>query len=253
MHTGKIALVLILCLGVAACDVVGQRYQLAAEPLMTVPDQWFPPETKKGPAAAQLAPSVALSAGVPLSPSTPISKGTANGLTPLEMVHLLVQDSEIKCAAFVNSMFAESAGSGVVLDVLNTASSAVATAVGASSVKDAFSASSTVFGGVKTSISANYLNSLGISHIAQAIQTTYSSNMQAYLKYLDSADPNKIDVFAERSTIVAYHSECSLAAAEGSISASLQTSAPLSGGAPLSPSAPLSAKPPAPILGAKIQ
>jgi len=46
--------------------------------------------------------------------------------------------------------------------------------------------------------------------------------MQKYITYLGSVEPNKIDVFAERSTILSYHNECSLAAAEGSISSSIQ-------------------------------
>ena len=47
--------------------------------------------------------------------------------------------------------------------------------------------------------------------------------MQNYLKYLETADPSTVDVYTQRSQILSYHNECSLASAEGSISSTLQT------------------------------
>ena len=143
-------------------------------------------------------------------------------LTPIERVNLLVQDSQSKCAHFVDSMFAETAGSGFLLDILSTGTSALATVFTPLTTVHSLTASSTIFGAAKTGISANYLNTLSISHITQAIQSTYSADMQKYISSLYTVDPNKLDVFQERSKIVSYHNECSLAAAEGSISSSLQ-------------------------------
>jgi hypothetical protein len=146
-------------------------------------------------------------------------------LEPIERVNLLVQDSQTKCAQFVDSMFAETAGSGFVLDVLSTATSAISTIFTPLATVHSLGAASTIFGAGKTAISANYLNTLSISHISQAIQSTYTTDMKRYidsLASLDTAHQNSINVFQERSKIVSYHTECSLAAAEGSISGALQ-------------------------------
>lgn len=151
---------------------------------------------------------------------------TAIDLSALDAVHRLVQDSQTKCAAFVNSMFAQAAGSGLILDVLTTAASAAATVFTPINTVHVLTAISTVLSGVKTSISSEYLNSLAISHVTQAIQSTYTADMQKYITYLNGADPSKINVFAERSTILSYHNECGLAAAEGSIGSALQPAAP---------------------------
>jgi hypothetical protein len=142
--------------------------------------------------------------------------------TQIDKVHFLVQDSQTRCAAFVNSMYAQTAGSSLILDILSTSSSALATVFTKTSVTHAFSAAGTIFSGARNSLTAEYLNSLTISHIAQTIQSTYSVDIAKYIAYLDSANPATIDANAERSKILSYHNECSLAAAEGSISSSLQ-------------------------------
>jgi hypothetical protein len=159
----------------------------------------------------------------PPGPPIPIQ---AN-LQPIDQVNLLVQDSQNKCAEFVNSLFAETAGSGLILDVLSTGTSAVASFVTPLSTAHALAAASTVLGATKTGITANYLNTLSISHIAQAIQSTYTTDMTNYINSLAALDPvnNRINVFQERSKILSYHNECALAAAEGSISSALQTPA----------------------------
>jgi hypothetical protein len=51
------------------------------------------------------------------------------------------------------------------------------------------------------------------------VQTTYSSKMADYIAYLDGQ--TQVDVYAERSTILAIHGLCSLPQAEGSIQATL--------------------------------
>jgi hypothetical protein len=132
-------------------------------------------------------------------------------------VHLLVQESQKKCSAFLNSMFAETAGSGVVLNTLGTAASALATVFTATAVTHSLSAASTIFTGTKSSISSEYLNALTISHVTQAIQTNYSADIQKYLVVLNAKPPEKIDYYAERDYIQSYHNECSLASAEGTL------------------------------------
>jgi hypothetical protein len=196
-----------ILIGATGCAAVPQRYQLAAAPLMDVPPAYV----------VQPVPS-----GMP--PGTP---ATTLPLLPIAQVNLLVQDSQRKCAEFVNSLFAETAGSGLILDVLSTGTSAIASFVTPLSTAHSLAAASTVLGATKTGITANYLNTLSISHIAQAIQSTYTTDMTNYINSLAALDPNnnKIDVFQERSKILSYHNECALAAAEGSISSALKTPA----------------------------
>lgn len=206
----------------AACSHMPQNFQLAAAPLAEAPDTPALDVSVSG-------------ASAPASAALPASHvaGTAGGLTKFQVVNLLVQDSQRKCSDFVDSLFAQTAGSGFLLDTLSTVSSALATVFTPTSVTHAFSAGSTVFSATKASMSANYLNALSISHIAQSIQATYHTDIRAYLKYLDSLDMtarDTIDVFNERTRILSYHQECSLAWAEGTISSSLQPEASQGGG-----------------------
>ncbi|WP_157977952.1 hypothetical protein [Paraburkholderia kururiensis] len=206
----------------AACSHMPQNFQLAAAPLAEAPDT---------PASAAFVSGASASAGAAL-PASHVA-GTAGGLTKFQVVNLLVQDSQRKCSDFVDSLFAQTAGSGFLLDTLSTVSSALATVFTPTSVTHAFSAGSTVFSATKASMSADYLNALSISHIAQSIQATYQTDIRTYLKYLDSLDTtarDNIDVFNERTRILSYHQECSLAWAEGTISSSLQSGASQGGG-----------------------
>jgi hypothetical protein len=199
-----------MLIGVTGCSIVPQRYRLAAEPLKEITDL---PVTQ---VIAQPPSGVA-----DISASTSYTAP----LTNIQRVSLLVQDSQTKCAQFVDSMFAETAGAGFILDILSTGTSALATVFTPLTTVHSLTASSTIFGAAKTGISANYLNTLSTSHITQAIQSTYTADMRKYIASLDTADPTKLDVFQERSKIVSYHNECSLAAAEGSISSALQPAA----------------------------
>lgn len=196
---GLANLCIIMC--VTGCSIVPQRYRLAAEPLMDVPPNHV---------------------SVPVPGSSPPARQELTNLDNRQRVNLLVQDSQNKCADFVDSMFAQTAGSGFILDILSTGTSAIATIFTPLATVHSLAAASTIFGAAKTGISANYLNTLSISHITQAIQQTYSTNMKIYVDSLATADPAKIDVFQERSKIASYHAMCSLAAAEGSISSTLQ-------------------------------
>lgn len=207
-----------LILDIAGCAAISPRYQLAAAPLMSAPDTPSPATFAPADSTAQAAGGAASVGG-----ASHVA-GTADGLSKIQVVHLLVQDSEQKCFTFINSLFAQTAGSSFILDMLSTISSALATVFTPLTVTHSLSAGSTIFGAAKTSVSSEYLNTLSISHISQSIQATYQTDINGYLKYLDNLDPTEqqnIDVFAERSKILAYHNECSLAWAEGTISSSL--------------------------------
>jgi hypothetical protein len=183
MRTLQAALVIVLCVLATAC--ASGTGQMAAAPLMAAKD--------------------------------------ASGSTNLEKVHDLVQDSQKKCADFTIAMFGLAASSNTFLDIASTALSAVATVFTPTTTVHVLTAGSTIAGSAKTSIQTEYLNSVTISHIVQAIQSTYSADMTKYIAYLDTiSDARDISVVAERSTILSYHNECSLPAANGSIASALQ-------------------------------
>ena len=219
MRAARWLATLLLPIGASGCALVPEKYQLAAEPLMEVP-----------PAAIVLAQPVPPGSGLPAT-YAPVS------LSPFDQVNLLVQDSQKKCAAFVNSMFAQTAASGLALDVLSTTTSAVAAIVTPLSTAHALSAASTALGATKTGITANYLNTLSVSHVTQAIQSSYTADMKRYIDSLAALSPSQktgLNPFEERSKILSYHNECSLAAAEGSINSTLQAG-PATGPGPTFP------------------
>jgi hypothetical protein len=193
---------LALCL--AGCvDNLGPKFQLAAKPLRPLNELNIP-----------------------------------SGASNSDIVNSMVQDSQAKCADFVNSMFAQTSDADFGLDALETITSALGTVFTPIAVTHSLSAASAVIGGVKSSISADYLNSVAINNITQAIQSTYGADMKSYIAWLDTK-PVAIDVQTERSRLESYHNQCSLSAAEGSIGSTLQPSppqtpstTPASGGSP---------------------
>jgi hypothetical protein len=146
----------------------------------------------------------------------------AVGNSELAKVHDLVQDSQQKCQEFKDGLFSQLAATNTSLDILGTAFSAAGTVFKSLTTVHALSAGNTLATGARSSIQSEYLTSQSISHVIQAIQSTYDVKMQAYLAYLRAVKaPNAVDVTVERSTINSYHSLCSLAAANASIDSSL--------------------------------
>ncbi len=143
-------------------------------------------------------------------------------VTDQQKIGYLISDSMTKCSGFVNSMFAEHAATGLTLDIASTITSALASVFTPISVTHSLSAASTIFSGAKTSLDAEYLNSLTISHIVQAIQSTYSTQMQYEINKISTANPVP-SADLERLVIQSIHNSCSLANAEGTISATLQS------------------------------
>jgi hypothetical protein len=147
-----------------------------------------------------------------------------SGSTEYEKAHSLVQDSQTRCAIFLNSLFGSVAGDNYALGLLGTTTSALATAFKPVATAHALTAATSIFTGAKAGISTEYLNALSVSHVTQAIQSLYWADMSKYVTSLNAtyaSDPTKINAAAERSTILGIHNECSLAAAEGSITSSL--------------------------------
>ncbi|WP_143751037.1 hypothetical protein [Burkholderia sp. HI2714] len=200
----------------AGCSTVPRSFQLTAKPLMAASEALAGGPARAAAADGASGAQAGDGSGAPTQP-----------LSNFQAVNVLVQDSQSNCADFVNSLYSQMAGSGFAFDVLGTISSALATVFTPLTVVHSLTAGSTVFGAAKTGVSANYLNTLSIAHVAQSIQSTYQADIQKYIAYLNGLDQNgrdNLDVYAERSMILSYHNECSLAWAEGTISVALQPS-----------------------------
>jgi hypothetical protein len=204
MHA-KIATAIALLLAASGCALVPEKYQLAAEPLMDIP----------------LTATFTQASGAPGAPPMAVARSIEGD--PMAQANSLVQDSQRKCAAFVNSLFAETAGTSLALDVLSTGTSAVAAIVNPLSTAHALSAASTILGATRTSITANYLNTLSLANISQAILGSYNDSLTDYINHLAVIpNPSQINIYLERSKILNIHKKCALAAAQSTISNTLQ-------------------------------
>ena len=192
MPTVRLFLLTFLAIVISGCAITNLRIQMAAAPLESVADA---------------------------------KKNVGGSSSDFDAIHDMVQDSQTKCADFVTMLFARAGEVNTNLDISSTIFSSLATVAIPNNTVHALSAASTISSGAKSSISLEslkYLNSITISHIAQAIQLTYTTDISKYLKYLDDADQSTLHATAERSTILSFHNECSLPAADGSITSSLQ-------------------------------
>ena len=209
---------LTILLGLGGCSIP-QRYQLTAAPVETVTDAIIALNSDASKIEGPQSPSNQQNSQVPL-----IHAPKAGNYA---IVQHIAHDLEIKCDAFVNSLFASTAGTRFVLDVLTTTSTALGAVFTPLATAHAFSAAGAITSGTNSSISADYLNNLTLSHFVQAIQTSYGTGMQTYLQALDAnTQQDSIDPYAAQNKIVQIHSTCSLASANGTISSTLATSAP---------------------------
>jgi len=127
----------------------------------------------------------------------------------------------MKCASFVDSLFAEQAETGFGLDGAPTVTSALGIAFTPPGATHGLSAAGIIFSRARTSLSTEYLNGLTISHIVQAIQSTYTVRMQYEIARISTANPNQAAEL-EGAVILSIHKSCSLANAEGTIAATLK-------------------------------
>jgi hypothetical protein len=166
----------------------------------------------------------------PAAPDELKAASDAKGANNLERVHDLVQDSQAKCNAFVIKIFRTTANTNTQLDITSTVLAAVGTVVKPLTTVHALAAGNTIASGAKTSISTEYLNGLTTNHLVQAIQSTYTTDIAKYVAYLNTlTDATSVSIVAERTKVLSYHNECTLPAANASISSALQPAAPPAG------------------------
>jgi len=145
-----------------------------------------------------------------------------------EKVHIVAYESQAKCNDFITLMFAANAATNMRLDLLTTFLTSVASVTTPTRVAHTLTAGAAISSGAKLSVNNEYFNALTISHIVQAIQQSYATDMASYLENLDNlpdGERGKISFLAEIPRIQAIHSECSLAAAEATIATTLQAGA----------------------------
>src|SRR5665213_2432202 len=141
-------------------------------------------------------------------------------------VGLIVNDSELKCSKFLNGLVLAENTSNVGLDMSTTVLSALATAFTPLATIHALTAGATITSGWKTAIDSDIYAKATIANYAQAIQTTYYTDLATYTTALTNMDPTKVVASLESAKLRSIHKECSLAAAQSSVSAALQSPSP---------------------------
>lgn len=138
-----------------------------------------------------------------------------------EYLGFVANESEKLCGEFVGKLIVAANGTNTGLDMGTTVFSALGTALTPLTAVHAMTAGSTITSGWKTAIDSDIYAKLTVQNLVQAIQTTYYKDMENYLTDLAGKDSATIVVTSELGHIQVIHSECTLASAEGTITATL--------------------------------
>lgn len=149
-----------------------------------------------------------------------------------EYLGFVANESERLCGDFVQELIVAANGTNTGLDMTTTVFSALGTAFTPLSTVHAMTAGSTITSGWKTAIDSDVYAKLTIQNLVQAIQGTYYKDMGNYLDHLTTKNESNIIVTSELGRIRVIHSECTLASAEGTITASLSPNTGTAGNAP---------------------
>ena len=137
----------------------------------------------------------------------------------------LMQDSLEKCQAFLVELFDSQAKTSTGLDIASTTFSALVPVFSRVGIKNTLGAGSAIATGSKNSIRTEYLNSLALANVTQAVNQTYFVEIAKYRDVLDAKAPESIDVDEVRVDLLRIHALCSLTSAEGTIQANFAPSA----------------------------
>jgi hypothetical protein len=138
-----------------------------------------------------------------------------------EYLGFVANESERLCGEFVRELIVAANGTNTGLDMSTTVFSALGTAFTPLATVHAMTAGSTITSGWKTAIDSDVYAKLTVQNLVQAIQGTYYKDMGNYVDQLATKDESNIIVTSELGRIQVIHSECTLASAEGTITASL--------------------------------
>jgi hypothetical protein len=145
-------------------------------------------------------------------------------------IGLVLNDSEQKCGRFVNGLVLASNSTNVGLDMATTVFTALGTAFTPVATIHALTAAGSISSGWKTAIDADIYAKATIANYAQAVQATYYTDLGKYTVDLTLMDDRQVTASIEVAKIRTIHKECSLAAAQASIAATLQSSPQPGGG-----------------------
>ncbi|WP_176060957.1 hypothetical protein [Paraburkholderia sp. BCC1876] len=137
----------------------------------------------------------------------------------------VVWDSMKKCNDFMAQLVVAENTSNTALDMSTTVFSALATAFTPLATVHAMSAGATIASGWRTDIDTNIYAKAGIATYAQAISVTYYKDMKGYLQTLENERDAEIVAALEVPKIQSIHQECSLAAAQMTVNATMQVAA----------------------------
>jgi hypothetical protein len=151
-----------------------------------------------------------------------VTDAPPTGTDGLHAVAALVRDSQDKCADFVKRLVVTETGFNIGLDLASTGLSALSTAFTPLSTVHALGAASSIASGSRTAIDSDVYAKASIANFAQAIQSTYYSDMKKYWTAVSKR--SAADALLELPVIMQIHAECALAPAESSISSTLKVS-----------------------------
>ncbi|CAJ3149691.1 Uncharacterised protein [Burkholderia pseudomallei] len=134
----------------------------------------------------------------------------------------IIFDSETKCAQFLADLAAAENSSNAGLDMTTTVFSALATAFVPISTVHSLTAGATISSGWKTAIDTNIYAKASIANYAQAIQLTYYKNIKTIIDSLSDDPDAKVNASRLLAQIQEAHQGCSLAAAQLTVSQTLQ-------------------------------
>jgi len=137
---------------------------------------------------------------------------------------LVINESENNCGKFVTGLVLAANTTNTSLDLLTTVFTALGTAFTPLGTVHALAAAGSVSSGWKTAIDSDIYAKATIANYAQAIQTSYYTDMKTYMADLDNSDITKIVPEEEVAKIRSIHKECSLASAQNTISATVGSS-----------------------------
>jgi hypothetical protein len=148
--------------------------------------------------------------------------GVVSVTTKKDYLGFVASASEARCADFLTNLVVASNATHTGLDMATTVFSALATAFTPLATVHALTAGATISSGWRANIDADIYAKIAVQNMVQAIQSTYYTKISGYVGDLANLNEADISVPAELTKIQTIHAFCTLASAEGSVSASLK-------------------------------
>jgi hypothetical protein len=139
----------------------------------------------------------------------------------LSAIGSVVDDSVSKCITFMNGLVLIENTTNTGFDMATTLFSALATAFTPLSTVHGLTAAATVSSGWKTAIDSDIYAKATVANYSQAIQASYFKQLSDYVSTLEKTPRDQVVAGLELTKIRSIHVECSLAAAQSAIAATI--------------------------------